>query len=255
MAEPLYPREHGAYAQLVFPLLSGLVLGSPGRVSFLFAAAAVMLFLANEPAALLLGVRGKRLQLEFAEPAKRALVLRGGLGGIAGLGAFWLAPPEARWLALVPAAFATGLLPLVLAKRLKTLPGEFIAAAAFASMHLPVAAAGAVAGVLLWAPAAMWLVVTLVTTLCVHAIKSRVTGARPWVGAAAAWSARVALLAALCVAALLPDWRPVAIAALLPLAAALIVNRLAPSPKRLKQVGWTMVAANALALALLTAGS
>jgi hypothetical protein len=90
-----------------------------------------------------------------------------------------------------------------------------------------------------------------VATLAVHAIKSRVTGTVPGVVPAANWSARLALLVALAVWAWVPDWRSVALASCLPLAGVVIVNRLALSPRKLKQVGWTVVAANALALALL----
>ena len=250
----LLPREHGAYAQLLFPLLSGLVLGSPGAASFLFTVAAMLLFLANEPLVLLLGVRGQRLQQELAVPARWQLALRATLGGAAGLAALWLAPPAARWLALVPAAFAAILVPVVLAKSLKTLPGEVVAAAAFSSMHLPVAAAGGVAGTLLWGPSLMWFTSTVVATLCVHAIKSRVTKATPWVIPTATWMARLALLGAMTVGALLPGWRTVALAACLPLAGVVVLNHLAFSPKRLKQVGWTLTATNALAMILLATG-
>lgn len=254
MNQYLLPREHGAYAQLGFPLLGGLVLGTPGVASFLFALAAMLLFLANEPLLLLLGVRGKRLQTEWAASARWQLALRAALGGIAGLAALWLAPPLACWLALVPAAFAASLVPIVLAKNLKTLPGEIIAAAAFSSMHLPVAASGGVAGTLLWGPPLMWFAATVAATLCVHAIKARSMGRNPGVIPAAAWTAWLALLAALGVSAFIPAWRTVALAACLPLAAAVILNRLAPSPKRLKRVGWTLTASNVLALGLLAAG-
>ena len=37
MSRHLFPREHGAYAELGFPLLSGLVLASPGAASWLSA--------------------------------------------------------------------------------------------------------------------------------------------------------------------------------------------------------------------------
>ena len=49
----LWPREHGAYAQLGFPLLSGLIYagGEPGAVAF--AAVAVCHFFAHEPLAVL----------------------------------------------------------------------------------------------------------------------------------------------------------------------------------------------------------
>jgi hypothetical protein len=254
MDRRLLPREHGAYAQLGFPLLSGLLLGSPGAAGLLLAAAAMLLFLANEPLVLLLGVRGRRLQEELATPARRHLALCVALGAAAGLAALWLAPPEARWLALVPAAFAAALLPVVLARNLKTLAGEAIAAAAFSSMHLPLAAAGGVAGVFLWGPPLMWFATTVVATLCVHAIKARSMGRTPWVMPLAAWAARLALVGALVLFALLPDWCTVTLAACLPLAGAVVLNQLAPSPKRLKQVGWTLTAANALALAVLAAG-
>ena len=154
MNKHLFPREHGAYAELGFPLLSGLVLGSPGLASALFAAAAILLFLANEPLVVLLGARGKRLQQELAVPARRQLAMLGGLGVAAGLAAMALAPTAARWLALVPCVLAAGLVPVVLSQNLKTLPGEFVAGAAFSAMHLPVAAAGGVAGVAPLGPAA-----------------------------------------------------------------------------------------------------
>jgi uncharacterized membrane protein len=254
MKKHLLPREHGAYAELGFPLLSGLVLGSPGASAWLFVAAAVLLFLANEPLVVLLGVRGRRAQEENTAAARLQLGLLGGAGVLAGFAALWLAPAQARWLALVPAVVAAGLLPVVLAKNLKTLPGEVIAGAAFSAMHLPVAAAGGASGTALLGPPVLWFAVTVCATLAVHAIKSRVTGATPWVVPAAAWSARLALLAALVASVWLPDWRTVALAACLPLAGVVVVNRLALSPRKLKQVGWAVVAANALAVTLLALG-
>lgn len=251
MSKHLIPREHGAYAELGFPLLSGLVLASPGASSFLFVASAILFFLANEPVVVLAGARGKRLQEEMGSAARRQLALLATLGAVAGLAAMWLAPVLARWLALVPAAFGLCLVPAVLARNLKTLPGEALAAAAFSSMHLPVAAAGSASGALLWGPPVMWFATTMVATFCVHAIKARVTGARPWVLPLAAWSAPVAVACALAAAWFFPDLRAVALAACIPLAGVLAVNRLALSPRKLKQVGWTVVAANALAVAVL----
>jgi len=255
MQKHLLPREHGAYAELGFPLLSGLVLGSPGAAAWLFVAAAILLFVANEPLVVLLGARGKRAQQGLAVPARRQLAILGGLGVAAGLAALWLAHPGARWLALVPAAIACGLVPVVLSRNLKTLPGEVIATAAFSAMHLPVAAAAGVDGVLLWGPPVMWFIVTVTATLAVHAIKSRVTGAAPWVVPAATWAARLALLAALAASVWMPGWRIVALAACLPLAGVVVVNRLALSPRKLRHVGWAVVAANALAVTLLASGA
>ncbi len=85
MNKHLLPREHGAYAELGFPLLSGLVLGSPGAASWLFVAAAILLFLANEPLVILLGVRGRRAREEMGPAARRLVLGLGGLGAAAGL--------------------------------------------------------------------------------------------------------------------------------------------------------------------------
>lgn len=249
----LLPREHGAYAELGFPLLSGLVLGTPGAASWLFAAAAVLLFVANEPFVVLLGARGRRPQQAFAARARAQLAIVGGAGVAAGSAALWLAPTAARELSVVPVLLVACLVPMVLARKLKSLAGELVACAAFSAMHLPVAAAAGVEGAALWGPAAMWLAVAVSATLAVHAIKARVTGASPWVVAAAPWAARLAVLAALAAWLAVPPARFVAQAALVPLAAMLVVDRLALSPRKLKQLGWSLVAADALAVALLAA--
>lgn len=251
MNKHLIPREHGAYAELGFPLLSGLLVASPGWAASLFVLAAILFFLANEPVVVLVGARGKRLQSELAPEARKQLALLATLGALAGLAAMVLAPAPARWLSLVPGAFALALVPVVRSKNLKSLPGEALAAAAFSAMHLPVAAAGGASGVMLWAPPVMWFATTMVATFCVHAIKARVLGDKPWVVPLASWSAPVALALALAVAVFYPAARLVAIAACLPLAGTIVLNRLALSPKKLKQVGWTVVAANSLAVTLL----
>jgi hypothetical protein len=247
----LLPREHGAYAQLGFPLLSGLVLGAPGLASWLFAASAVLLFMANEPLVVLLGGRGKRLQAELAIAARQRLFILAALGAACGLAALWIASLQTRWLALVPLALAACLMPLVLSNQLKNLQGEAVAAAAFSAMHLPVAAAGGVAGTMLWGPPVMWFATTIVANLSVHAIKSRVTGLTPWVVPAATWLALTALLLCAVVWIWSPVWRAVALAASLPLAGVAVVNGLAFPPKKLKRVGWTVVGANLLALLVL----
>ena len=58
----LLPKEHGAYAELAFPLITGLALAVPSLSALALGGAAVLLFLLNEPVAILLGARGKRLK-------------------------------------------------------------------------------------------------------------------------------------------------------------------------------------------------
>jgi hypothetical protein len=250
----LVPREHGAYAELGFPLASGLLLGAPGAPSWLFAAGAIVLFVANEPLMVLTGARGKRLREEMGSRARWQLALLAGAGGVMWLAALAMAEPGARSLAFVPATLALLLLPMAMGRELKTLGGEFLAAAAFSTMHLPVAAAGGVGGAMLWGPALMCFVTTVVATLSVHAVKARVTGKSPWLIAAAQACAVIALVAAAALAPLVPEIRYVALAAQAPLAACVAVNALAPSPKKLKPIGWTLAAANTIALAILVLG-
>src|SRR4051812_49522750 len=56
----MLPREHGAYGQLLFPLVTALAVGRPRVVAWLLAASAVGAFLAHEPLLVLLGQRGAR---------------------------------------------------------------------------------------------------------------------------------------------------------------------------------------------------
>src|SRR5204862_336839 len=56
----VFPKEHGAYGQLLFPLATVLVVGRRTPAALTLAAAAVLAFLAHEPLLVLLGHRGPR---------------------------------------------------------------------------------------------------------------------------------------------------------------------------------------------------
>lgn len=136
----LWPREHGAYAQLGIALASGFALAPTlrGLGQCVFSAG---LFLASEPLLLLLGRRGE------VDPGvtKRARVRLGCLAALAGLSgaAAWIGLPLAKLGSLVPAAvLGLGLFGLFLARRERTPAGEELAALTFAGLTLPVALAG-----------------------------------------------------------------------------------------------------------------
>src|SRR3954470_19764255 len=140
----LAPREHGAYGQLGFPLLTALCVALPRIPGALFAASAVALFLAHEPALVAFGRRGQRAREEDGERARRMLLLALAAGTALGASAVWLAPAPARLAAAVAAALG-GLLTVAVALRIeKTLSGELLAAAAMTSAGLPVAVADGV---------------------------------------------------------------------------------------------------------------
>ena len=173
MSESLWPREHGAYAQLIFPILSGLLPGHPGPAAFAIAAAGIFLFLANEPAAVLLGKRGGRRRRELEPQARQRLgwLLPAGLA--AGAFGFLTMPADGRGLVILPAIPVLILLPLIATHREKSIPGELVVAAAMSSLHVPIAYAGGLRHAELWGPAAFWFGLYVVATFAVHWIRVR----------------------------------------------------------------------------------
>lgn len=269
---PLRPREHGAYAMLTFPVVSGLVLGGLSVAGVSFALLAVAGFLAHESAVVVLGQRGERVRSAAASAAWRRL---GRLAVVAGLvGAlFAVTAPGAAWSWAVPAAaLGTAVAGLLLLGGTKTLPGELLVATAFASLHGVVAASGGAGGGAAGAGVAVWAGSFALATLSVHALKVRFRtkgsgagsgkGARKgrspgrWLVVASPAAAGGALL--LPAAAVLAGWSPYGIPlgllalALVPKAAlVLAVTVLDVHPRHLKRVGWSMVAADVVTLVVL----
>ncbi|MDT8342341.1 MAG: YwiC-like family protein [Longimicrobiales bacterium] len=251
----LRPREHGAYAMLTFPVLSGLLLGG---VSWPGAAFAVMVgagFLGHESVLLVLGGRGERLRAAH-RPAARARLLRLGLVGAAAAAVFAGSAPDGAWVpAALTALLGAVVAGILLAGRTRSLGGELLVAAAFASAHGPVAASGGAGGAAVYLPVAAWTVSFALATLAVHSMKYRFKGRGPgrWTVAAAPAAALGAMLAgAAAVAAALPWWAGAA--SLFPKAlVVLVLAVLTLHPRNLKRVGWTLVAADTLTLVLLAA--
>lgn len=275
----LLPREHGVYAELVFPLATGLAVTAPSLPALALAFAAVALFLAHEPVAVLLGARGGRLKDQLGRKARsRSLLLIGagvllGGAGVAGAGAtIWP-------VLLFPALAGALLVPMVISGRHKSVAGELLVVTTLSTLCLPLAAAsGASPGrvmprVLVW-----WLSFAL-GTLEVHAIKARhkATGRSGWTrwGSPLATSLTLTILVGiLWVGAteipqlstasgptpltgwlhLLARFAPAAWALLVPVAVLLVLSVIRVHPRRLKRVGWTLVAANSVALIILLGG-
>ena len=249
----LMPREHGAYAQLGFPLATGLIYARGDLAGAGFAIAAAALFLAHEPVAVLAGVRGKRLQEQLRQPARRRVVA---LAAAAGLGlamAVGLAPQRAWMAALVPGGLAILLLPLLGTRKLKSLPGETLVAAVFSTSLMPVALCGPASWRSAVVAAAVWFAAVIPAILSVHAIKVAFKGREEgrWTLPAAPGLAGAVAVGAVVAAWLLPGWATELLAVLPPALAVIALGVVRPHPRHLKRVGWTMVAANALTLVLL----
>jgi hypothetical protein len=275
----LLPREHGVYAELIFPLVTGLAVAAPSLPALALASAAVALFLAHEPVAVLLGARGGRLKEQLERRAKKRGLLLIGAGVLLG-GAGVLGAGATIWPALLfPALAGALLIPLVISGRHKSVAGELLVVTTFSTLCLPLAAASGtdptriVPGVLVW-----WLSFAL-GTLEVHAIKARHkaterSGWTRWGSPLATSLTLVAVVGVLWVGGTeIPNastaagptlrpgevqlparFAPAAWALLVPAAVLLTLSVIRVHPRHLKRVGWTLVVANSLALIILLAG-
>ncbi len=251
----LLPREHGAYAQLAFPLLTGLALArfAPGALAF--AVGVVSVFLAHEPVAILAGVRGPRLRDKLAAAAHKRLAFLGGAAILALVAAAGLAPGRAWLAAGAPAVLAAPLASFFGRRAIKSVAGEMLVAGALSALVLPLALTTPVTWARAGTAALVWMGAYLPAVLAVHAVKARhLRRARhPWTLWATPVAAAIVVVAALVAAALLP-WPALTTLAVLPPALAVLAIGLAPPhPRHLKRIGWAMVAADTLALVLVLA--
>ena len=61
----LWPKEHGAYGQITFPLIAAFAVAGVSVGGLLIATATIAGFLAHEPALVVLGLRGSRAKREL----------------------------------------------------------------------------------------------------------------------------------------------------------------------------------------------
>src|SRR6187397_412589 len=120
----MLPKEHGAYGQLAFPLLTSLIVVGPAYASLWLATAMIGLFLAHEPVLVLLGHRGPRARAAGAQRAwwwLKGTLIVAVAGAILALDA---TPPNLRWTFLVPALPAAWVAYAAVNGREKTSLGE-----------------------------------------------------------------------------------------------------------------------------------
>ncbi len=248
----LAPREHGAYGQLGFPLCAALCAARPGAAGLLFAAAAVALFLAHEPALVAFGRRGQRAREEDGSRATRVLVLLLVVGCGLGAAGLWLSTGPARLGAAIAAALALLLTAAVASGVEKTLPGELIAAAAMTSAALPVAAADGLrwpVAVSLWGAFLLGFAAAVLPVRAVI-VEHKTRQPSPAVRLLGALLA-IAVAVGLAIAGELPG---AFVAADAPLFAASIWIALRPPAMRqMTRVGWTLMGAGALTAAAMIA--
>jgi hypothetical protein len=249
------PKEHGAYAEIIFPLITALYLGNGNIASLLLAAAAIAAFLAHESFLVILGERGvrARTQLRAQAMGTAGLLLTAAMTAAA-LG-LWHAPAGVLRAALIPLCATALLVPLIFGRREKTLAGEFLVALIFSSALIPVARAGDVRFHTAMVASSAWFGIFALQTLSVRAVKAHVKTA---LGMSSPALIVVALSLAVVFAALiLAGVRGLAVIPMMAVCPAALVGLacvwLRVHPRHLRSLGWVLVASDLIALAVLMA--
>ena len=247
----LIPREHGAYGQLLFPLVCVLVIGRPSAGAYLLAAAGVAAFLAHESLLVVIGQRGPRARREQWGEGMRSLVVFGGCALLSGAAAYVALPRPAIIATGGTFALALAVGAVVALHRERTTVGELLVAAALTSLSVGVAIAG---GVSVRVASTVFLVFTAIfsaATVSVRAMIGRVArrGGPPPAAAGLLTAGALIVLALLARSGVVERVGPYAALPVCALAFGLTVRP--PSPQRLRAVGWTLVALTGLTTIIL----
>ncbi|MEO6773357.1 MAG: YwiC-like family protein [Kofleriaceae bacterium] len=234
----LWPREHGAYIQLLIPLVTALIATHPGPAAGALALAAALAFVASEPLRVLLGDRGPRMQELAARRARWRLGALGASALIAGGLGLGFGPRAALWAALLVTPPIGVLVVAARRRTLDTFGGELAAAVALCGAGAPVAVAGGMpigAAILMWGA---WSLAYATTVIAVHHVIARHRKARP-----AGHARRSGVLVCVGLATLIAI-EPTAWFAAPLIVVALAVIALTPPATRLRAIGFTFLAAS-----------
>jgi hypothetical protein len=236
----LWPREHGAYAQLGVPLATAVALRAPTPSSILLTTAACAAFLANEPLLVVLGHRGPRMRRNDGCRASWRLGVLAGIAILAGIAGLLPATGATLAVAGMAALPALAMLALACTRSERTLVGELVAAVALPGAAAPVAVASGVAvtqALLIWTG---WAIGFALVVAAVHRVIACHRRARTRLDdALVAGFAATTLASAGLGFELALAWVP------LPLAATAAVLALHPPPAtRLRAIGVALVIAS-----------
>ena len=250
----MFPKEHGAYGQLIFPLVAALAIGHPSLAAVAFALSAVAVFLAHEPLLVLLGQRGLRAERDLSAQAWRWFGGAASAAVLLGAYAAWAMPHLARLTLAGPLVLGLAVAVVVALHHEHTTEGEIVTSIAFASLAVPTAVASGVPLRAASTCALVFAVCFVSATVCVRAVilwakKQGGVGMR-----AGSAGIVVALVAWLIYSGLRGDLVLAGVWATLPVCGVAVALAAAPpSPKHLKKVGWTLVGATLLTTALVIA--
>ena len=251
----MIPREHGAYAELLFPIAAVFLGGQPTTSTWLLAIGAIAAFLANEPLLVLVGQRGTRMKREEGDRAKRALLIFTVVALGAGIAGLVLAPRAAQVSVLLPLLMGGTLIMLAVQGLERSMFGEALAAAALSSVAVPLGLSAGLDATAALAVALIWAVTALLGTSVVRLTVAR-TKAKTPNELRAVRAKRTALIIVCLVVIAVGVAAPFGtttglwvLAAAVPVAlTVLVMAALQPTARRLRLLGWSLVAANLVAL-------
>ncbi len=251
----MVPREHGAYAELLFPIVSVVLGGAPTTSTWLLATGAIGAFLANEPLLVLAGQRGSRMQREESDRAKRALLVFGLVALGAGIAGLVLASRPVQYAVAAPLLLGVLLVMLAVQGLERSMFGEVLAAAALSSIAVPIGLSTGLGLTASLAVALIWLTTSLLGTAVVRLTIARTKGKTDEDSRRVRFKRALLVLACLLVIAVgvaapygsrLGLW---VLAAAVPVAVVvLLMAALQPTARRLRLMGWSLVAANLCSL-------
>jgi len=254
----LLPKEHGAYGQITFPLAAAFGVAGVSLGGLLFSGAAIAAFLAHEPAAIALGLRGPRVKRELGGAAAPLVYSLLALAIVAGIAAAIVVDPAVRRSFAIPAMPGLLLAVAMGRGREKSGYGETVAAMAFAGLAVPVTMAAGTSFDVACAVAIPFALLFITSTLAVRVVILRVRGG----GDPGAATATRRLTLAICTGSFivigllaLARWlQPAVMLSATPglLTAAVVAVR-PPAPARLRPLGWSLVAVSTLTAVIVVA--
>ena len=244
-----FPKEHGAYGQLSFPIATALLASGGSSAAGLLALATVAGFLAHEPAAIILGLRGVRAKREDGAKARRWMAGWLAIAIVGGWAALVTMPAHARWSLVFPTLPALVLFMAMVSGREKSWYGEIASALAFSGVAVPMvlSCGGSLQHAL--AVAVPFALLFVAGTLAIRVVILRVRGGGD-IDAATTMSRAAFIFSGSATGLLI--WGVVTaalhvstlVAAAPGLAMAVAVAYRPPAPSQLRTLGWSLVAAS-----------
>lgn len=251
----MIPREHGAYAELLFPIATVFLAGAPTTSTVLLAIAAIAAFLANEPLLVLVGDRGTRLQRTESDRAKRALLVFALVAVGAGIAGVLTAPPSAQIAVILPMLLGGGVFLIAVQGLERSMFGQGLAAAALSSVAVPLGLSAGLGVTASFSVALIWAVTALLGTSIVRLTVARTKAKTKEEKASVAFKRTLliaACLAVIGVGAAAPFGQSLGLwvlAAAVPVAVVVLIMAVfRPTSHRLRMMGWSLVGASLLSL-------